>query len=308
MLNNKSKQHLLALIMLSATTIIWGAGFVLSNALVAPGGSFTKLPHLLNFFRFLVASVVLVVVFFKKIKTDWQTVWHGLVGSVFLFGGFALQLLGLKYTTAASCGFFTAAYVLFVPFIVWISQKKSPSLITWTGVAVAVLGLVIFNGTNYDDTPNATLGNLLSLGSAFLLAFQITWTEHCLSKNKTDTINMTVWQVVFATALFLVLTLALEGSLYSTYIPQINWSATWWRIAIVSIGGTAFAYISQTYAQKHLPSSETSLIMVCESPIGALISVLIGTDALTWQLVVGGLLIVTAIFLVEIIPTLKNKN
>lgn len=308
MLSNKSKQHLIALAMLTVTTIIWGAGFALSSTMVGAGGSFEHLPHFSNVLRFGLASIVLVAVFFKKLKTNWQTIRHSMVGAVFMYGGFALQLLGLKYTTAASCGFFTAAYVMFVPFIAWAWQRKAPRIITWCGVGVAVIGLIIFNGTNYQDTPTAALGNMLSLLGALVLAFQITWTEYCLSKNKVDNVNLTVWQVVFSTVLFVGTSLVFEGKDLVTYVPQIHWASCWWKLAIISLGGTAFAYVSQTYAQKHLTSSETSLIMVCESPIGALISVLLGRDLFTWQLAVGGLLIITAVFMVEIIPSLLAKK
>lgn len=308
MLNKKSKQHLLALIMLSVTTVIWGAGFVLSSRLMENGSNFANLNHTLNFLRFGVASLVLVAVFFKQLNTRWSTLWRGMLGGLFLFGAFGLQLLALKYTTAASCGIYTAAYVIFVPFIAWIWQKKPPKAITLFGVIVALFGLDIFNRGNIAMTEKAIFGNVLALLGAFVLAFQIIWTEHCLSKKKVDAINLSVWQIVFATLLFLLVVILLEAKSIVTYFPQIDWGFSWWRIAIISIGGTAFAYISQTYAQKHLSSSETSLIMVCESPIGAVFSVLVGIDTFTWQLAIGGSLVVAAVILVEVVPTLQRKK
>ena len=106
----------------------------------------------------------------------------------------------------------------------------------------------------------------------------------------------------FATLFFGLATLLFETKRIN--ISQIDLSYCSWRIAIVALGGTSFAYYAQTYAQNHLPPSETALIMVCESPIGAIISVAIGLDLLTWQLVVGGVLVMFSVVVVEVLPNL----
>ena len=161
MANKERQQHILALVMLSFTALVWGVGFLFSDLLLQNG--FNDLPITLNALRFSVAAVIVAIIFCRKVKLTKNTILYGVVGGAMLFGGFALQLVGLKYTTPASCGFFTASYVLYVPFIAWIFLKKRPSPLVVLGVIVALAGLAILN-INVESPAkgdNVVLGNML---------------------------------------------------------------------------------------------------------------------------------------------------
>ncbi len=302
----KSTQHNIALIMLSTTAIVWGAGFLLSTMLLQNG--FAEIPLTLNTIRFGIAAILLTAVFCRKLKFCKKLFVYGLTGGAMLFGGFALQLLGLNYTTPARCGFFTASYTLFVPFIIWIFRKKRPSLLVGLGILSALAGLIILN-INGGETPqgsNELLGNALTLGGSLFFALQIVLADKALHEKQLDTISLTVVQVVFCALLFLVFSLIFECKNYSAV--KIDWGASWWQLAIVGVLGTGFAYFSQTFAQSHLTPTETSIIIACESPIGAVFSVTLGMESLTWQICVGGLLAVLSVVLVEILPSVSEAR
>lgn len=306
MKNLATKKHNIALIMLSATAIVWGAGFLLSDTLLTHG--FRNVPFTLNALRFGCAALVLVAVFCTKIKLSKQLLLYGSVGGVFLFCGFALQLIGLKYTTPASCGFFTASYSLFVPLICWIFFKKRPSWIVGFGIISALAGLLILNVPNGNAAQgeNELLGNMLALGGSLFFAIQIIWADRALKDKGADSLGMTVVQIVVCAIAFVISALVLETKSYSSL--QIDWSVCWWTLAIVTLAGTAFAYFAQTFAQSHLASTETSLIIACESPIGAILSVALGADVFSWQICVGGFFVLLAVVLVEILPSVLQKK
>ena len=298
------KQHIWGVAMLTITTIIWGAGFVWNAELRA--SSFSNTPALLNAVRFGVSALLLLAVFNKRIRATKQTLLHGAVGGALLFGGFMLQTVAFAYTTPAHIGFFTAAYVIFVPFIAWIVYKKCPSWVSFIGAGIAVCGLIVLNIKNETLPPDSWKGDLLSLGCALCFALQIIWTDVLLVKNKTDNAQLSFWQVAFAGILFIAYTLIFENK----YVFDIDFDFAycWWRLAIVTIGGTAFAYYAQTYAQQHVPPTETSILMACESPIGTVLSIIVGLDALTWTIPVGGVLVIAAVVLVETVPTIIYKR
>ena len=304
MVTKINKQHTLGIILLSATAILWGAGFVLNSQLSST--SFVNAPAMLNAVRFVGAALILLIIFARKLKFNKKTLLYGSIGGIMLFAGFQLQLVGLGYTTPAHCGFFTASYIVFVPFMSWIAYKKRPKWIVFVGIALAITGLVILNINKETDSSKSTwIGDLLTLGGATMFALQIVWGDYALKKGM-DYNNLTFWQVAFAGVLFILYSLIFESKNYDIANFDVNYS--WWRLLIVVFGGTAFAYYAQTYAQMHLTPSETSLLLACESPIGMVISVIVGLDNVTWTIFVGGALVVIAVVLVEVVPALTDKK
>ena len=302
--NSTTKPHNIALVMLTVTAVIWGAGFVFGNSLLNNG--FMPIPLTLNAMRFLCGAVVLIAVFARRIKLTKKLIGLGALSGAMLCMGYSLQFVGLKYTTPAACGFFTAAYGIFVPFLTWIFYKKRPSWLMFVGIGVALVGLVILNVNSMGLmlSTEVFLGNMLTLAGSFFFAIQIVFGDYCLHKKQINATDLTVVQVVFCT-LFMFIVALFEVKQYKSL--NINWEQCWWQLAIVAVMGTAFAYFAQTYAQKHLVPTETSIILACECPVGAIISIAIGKDLLTWQICVGGLLVVASVVIIEVLPKVLER-
>ena len=299
-----NKQHSIGLILLIMTATFWGVGFVLNAELLK--ATFSQTPSLLNALRFGIATLCLLAIFNKRIRFNKHILLYGGLGGVMIFAGFLSQTIGQIYTTPSHSGFFTASYVMFVPFIGWIVYKKRPKWIMFVGAAVAIVGLVVLNFKGDDaGTENMWIGDLITLFCAVMFALQIFWTDYSLKKNKVDYIQMTFWQVAVAALLFVIYSSIFESKFYTSMTFDIRYS--WWRLLIVIFGGTAFAYYAQTYAQKHLTPTESSLIMACESPIGAFLSMIVVFEPFSWQTVIGGLLVIAAVILVEVVPHLFGE-
>lgn len=302
MVTNNNQKRTISIVMLCAVALVWGAGFVLADSLLADG--FASTPGLQNAFRFVFGAMFLVIVLWKDIKLSWKNVMYGAIGGAMLFCGFTFQLMGQTYITPAHCGFFTALYFVITPFIAWIVYKKAPNLSIFVAVALAVAGFVVLN---LDKMPTAeeSLGILFTVIGAFMFALQIVYGDYLLKKDKIQSNNLVVLQLVFASILFVLYTLIFESHKYSSL--NISIANVWWKIAIVSILGTGFAYYAQTYAQKYVKPTQTSLILTCETPIGAIISITLGIDKFSWNIVVGGLLVIGAVVLAEFAPLWVNK-
>lgn len=301
------KLHTIGLIMLALTAIFWGAGFVLNDQLQA--SSFIGTPALLNAFRFVGSSVALAVIFAKKLKVNKKILLFGALGGATLFGGFQSQLVGLSLSTPAHCGFFTASYCILVPFIAWIFSRKRPHWITFISVVIALAGLIILNvnGDNATEGKNVLIGDIVTFTGAILFALQIVISDVALKK-EVDYANLTFWQVLFAAILFVLYSLIFETKNYAQNFASFDWAYCSWRLVIVVFCGTAFAYFSQSFAQVHASPAETSLILACESPIGMILSICIGLDALSWNIIVGGILVIFAVFWIEIANTYIVKR
>ena len=302
MVKTNEKKRILSLVMLSAVALIWGIGFVLADELLADG--FAPVPGLQNAIRFGIGTLLLVIVLWKHIRLTKQTVLYGAIGGALLFGGFLLQLAGQTYITPAHCGFFTALYFVMTPFFAWIVYKKAPHYTVFIAVALAVVGLVILN-IGKMPTAEETLGSMLTIAGATMFAIQIVFADYLLKNGKIASNNLVVLQLVFASLLFILYTLLFESPKYGTL--TISFDKVWWKLAIVALLGSGFAYYAQTYAQNYVSPTQTSLILACETPIGAIASMIVGIDLFGWNIVVGGILVVGAVFLVEFAPTWTEK-
>jgi drug/metabolite transporter (DMT)-like permease len=64
----------------------------------------------------------------------------------------------------------------------------------------------------------------------------------------------------------------------------------------------AATMLMQTWAQSHLPATRAAIVMTTEPVFAAAFAVALGSDVLGWRMVVGGGLILAAMYLVELMP------
>lgn len=92
-------------------TAIWGASFTLMKNVLEVIPSFAYLS-----LRFIIATIVLVVIYYKNLRTaSKKVIVYGCIIGLMLFGGMALQVSGLYYTTASNSAFITGLNVVMVP-------------------------------------------------------------------------------------------------------------------------------------------------------------------------------------------------
>ena len=141
---------------------IWGATFVMvQNAL-----SFLE-AHSFNAVRFLIAFLILLIVYFLFFKKD-SNVWSktlltsGCKIGIWLFLGYAFQTLGLamETTTPAKAGFITGLSVVMVPLLSMILLKLRLTLQAIIGVVAATIGLYLLTMV---DSSSFQLGDLADL-------------------------------------------------------------------------------------------------------------------------------------------------
>lgn len=103
----------LAICGLILVTVIWGGGFVASDMALE-----SMKPFQIMTIRFLLASVLMGLISFRSLKgMTRKEVRAGVLMGMALFAAFALQIIGLQYTTPSKNAFLTALNVVIVPFI-----------------------------------------------------------------------------------------------------------------------------------------------------------------------------------------------
>jgi drug/metabolite transporter (DMT)-like permease len=286
---------------LMLVAMIWGAGFMAVQ--IALDNGFSE--GLMLFGRFAVAALVLLIVAGKRLfPASRQELLYGLIAGFLLFLGFYVQTAGLRFTTPSNNGFFTATNVMMVPFIAWFLHKKRPPIKLFFCCLMALAGFFIL-AWNPDIGFSVNLGDLLTLLCAFFFACHIA--SLGIFSPKVDALRLSFFQIAFAGGFSLIAFLLFE-------LPALslaNWKGGLPAVIFMGLFPTCLCFLIQTWAQGKTSSGKTAVILSCESLWCMIFSVMLGYEQLSVQMVVGGLVIVSAVCLLEVelpFPARRKKE
>lgn len=266
--------------------IIWGSGFVGSK--LAIDGRMTPMQILT--IRYLIGTLILGIVFFKKIKENItkESMVAGVILGIFSFLGFTTQTIGLVYTTASKNAFITAVNVVIVPFIGFVLYKRKLDKI---GVASSLLALIGIAVLSLESDFSINFGDFLTFVCAFGFAFHIFFTGEFSAKY--NSYVLTVIQFATAFVMSFIVQLAIgEGSIIAT-------SKGYLGVLYLGIFSTAIGFLLQTKCQRMVDQTKAAIILSTESVFGAILSILILGEVLTFRMVIGCVIIFASIIISE---------
>jgi len=284
----------IARMILLTAGVIWGFGFIVNKYVLDNGWGDTQL----LFVRFFSATLFMFLIFFRRIiKTDKDTVKKGMFLGVFLFLGFFFQTWGLEETTASKNALITAGYIIALPLIIYIFERKFvgwksyfAGLITFTGIVIVTVNFnKIGSGINQGDI-------LTFIGAMF-------WGIHLyflgkMAKTK-DPINLMAFQLVVVSILSFVAMMVKSG------FPEIDYndfSSYSLLIAAIAIGFLAsfIGFVFQSIGQKYTPAPEAAILISTESIFGPLFAILFYNELFSIRLLFGMIFVFFGIILSEL--------
>lgn len=274
-------------LILLLVSVVWGSAFVAQRVAGQMGSV-----YLFNGARYLLAAVV-VMPFALRISRSIQPgvrisreqyKWMFIVGVV-LFGGSAIQQLGLLYTTAGNAGFITSLYVVLVPIMLFVVWREKVHWISVVAVGLAGAG-AFFLSTGGSFVVRT--GDLIELVGALF------WTAHVIMLGKYasrfESISFTVGQLVVCGGLNLALGLLLERSM-PINMPLLV------AILYTALFSLGLCYTLQVWAQRHTPPADAALILSLESVFAVLSGWLLLDERLLPLQILGCILIFVAVLL-----------
>lgn len=276
---------LFAVIALVLVTMIWGLTFVTVKDAISrmPVMDFLAL-------RFTLATLIMVLVRPRSILHNTkQDLMRGIGLGAVLGAGYVTQTLGLTRTSAAVSGFITGMFVVFTPLIAGLIFRRKIGVTAWLAVAVATAGLAIISLKGMAVGP----GELLTLVCAVLYAFHIIG----LGEWSTGKDSYALAVIQLAAVAVICGIGAIPGGL--TLPPDYT---AWGAILLTAVLATAFAFVIQTWAQSLLSPTRTAIILTMEPVFAGFFAVLIGGEVLGMRTIVGGALVLSAMYLTELGP------
>jgi drug/metabolite transporter (DMT)-like permease len=206
----------------------------------------------------------------------------------------ALYNTSVMRTTATTATLFGNNSPIFVGIGTWIFFHRKPKRNFWVGLALAMSGaaiLMIANATRGDGATGDTVGALMSLGAAAFFAAYLLTTEHV--REEMDTLTFSTVAIVGSVVTLFVVCLVLGAPLsgFST--------ATWLALLGLGLISQLGAYLGLAYALGHLPATITSVGLLAQVPLTALLAVPLLGEPLTLPYLAGGALVLTGIYVVS---------
>ena len=283
-----ARDSLLATLALLAMTACWGSTFYLIKDLL------DRVP-VLDFLavRFAIASVALFLLAPRALGRLSAAARRRAVVLGLLYGvAQILQTAGLAHTPASVSGFITGMYVVCTPLLAALILHTRITAMTWSAVALATAGLGVLTLNGF----SVGYGEAITLVAAVLYALHIVGLGAWAGAR--EAMGMTIVQLAVITVVCFAAT-APDGVVLPTS-PR-----DWLSVVYMAVFAGALALAGQTWAQSHLPPTRAAIIMSMEPVFAAFFAVLLGGESVTVRMAVGGLMVLTAMFVVELVPRRK---
>lgn len=280
----QKKQTLLFLLVLG--TAFWGLSYSITKLAIGRHS-----PYLFLFYRFLLATLVLAVVFIKQLKTVKKgDILTGLILAIPLMLGIALQIVGITYTSASQCAFVAGTTVIIIPILKLVLYRKAAPVKIWLAAIIALAGLFIISVKD---------GLKVSTGDLFTIAGAIGFAVYMLQVEKQAAIKNIIPTIVpmFAGCALLSFGLALTET-KTSWLP--NDHTFWGGVIFCALFSTAYMYTISNISQRHISAERVAIIYLFEPVFGAIGAFFILGENLTWRLLFGGALIFAATLITEL--------
>jgi len=286
-------------------TVIWGATFALIK-----GALDDSSPMIFVALRFgLAALLFLPFTYSQLIKADKHTLIAGSILGLFFFSGFATQTAGLNLTTATKSGFITGTFVVIIPILQLIIEKRKPRWFNLVSIFLVLIGLILLSskGDHLFDLINEigsdfNLGDFLTLLCAVLFAFQVVYVDVFTKKH--PYLPM-VFMQLFITGLGGVI-FAIVFSVFDVETLKISLSSNLiFAILYTALFASILATVIQLKYQKVVSPTKAGIIYSFEPIMAGLFAYFLLTEKISNFGLLGGLFIFAGLLFSEI---MENKN
>ena len=261
--------------------IAWSAIFVRWTDIPGPASAF---------YRMLFPALVLLPTHFvqrDRTPINVRTIATIAFGGLFFALDLSLYNTSILKTTAANATLLGNNSPIVVGLLSWLVFRKRPSSGFWLGLLLAISGTVVIVWTDLGRHVRFGIGDLMSLGAAACFAVYLMVTERV--RTTTGTITFLRLAMISSTVALLIINLLLGISL------RIPHGRTLWAVLGLGLISQLGGYLALTYALGHLPATITSISLLTQGPLTALLAALLLAEPLTAPQIIGGLFVLLGV-------------
>lgn len=302
----KSNKKYLYFLAIAIVIIVWGLDPILMDG-------FYKMysPSIFGAISTLASAIVFLPILIRG-RSKIDKTFLKITMPIFLMNGLAvaIQRIGLKFTTPSSYTFLEHLCCVSVPLTVFVLTRRPPKKFEILSIITCLAGCVIFLGDGFSGGFN--IGDVLCAIAGLLLGVATAATGIYASKIDSGLFMasyMWVAGIVSAISALVLGTVQLNGEPIET--PMFN-SEPLNIITIVLFGiiSMGICWLMRTTAIKHLSAIDVAIVSPLSAVITGVVSVAMGLEKVTFNLVIGGVIILAAAFMSlfdNMVPGKKTK-
>jgi drug/metabolite transporter (DMT)-like permease len=276
-------------LLLVGVTVVWGWTFVVVRDAIA---AYSVLGFLALRFALAGAALAPVLIF----KMSRRTLFVGAGLGLALAAGYLFQTLGLLYTTPTNSGLITGLFVVFAPLTARIFFDVSIPRVVIVAILLSLTGMALLAG---QSPSGVRIGDALTVVCAAALGAHIALLSRYASEHDAGAL-------AFAQMLSMAVLFSAMWPVFEPVSPPP--AGVWPAIAVTGLVASAGAFYVQTTVQQRIPAARAAIILTMEPVFAALFGYWLAGDRLSPIQLSGAALILSALFVGEVLPILRRRK
>lgn len=211
-----------------------------------------------------------------------------LLGAI-LFGAYWLQTAALTRTPVARVALITGLYAAFVPLLAPVFGHGRPKALHWGGAGLGLAGLALLVGVVGAAAVPLNDGDALVLGHAVFGAVHVLVVGRLV--RDADPAALNALQLVALAAITLPVAWLVEGAPPAVVVDRALIAS----FAYLAVFSTVVGFLCQVAGQKHVSPSTAAVLMLLETPVGAIAALVALREPMTPVQAVGAVLLVVGV-------------
>jgi drug/metabolite transporter (DMT)-like permease len=261
--------------------IAWSAIFVRWTSIPGPASAF---------YRLLIPAIVLLPTFLvpgRRQKLSMRSYAIIAIGGFFFALDLAFYNTSILQTSAANATLLGNNTPIVVGLLTWLIFRRRPALSFWVGLALAVAGSLVIMAADLAKHAKFGLGDAMALAAAACFAVYLLATEQI--RAHTSTLEFLRLAILSSTIFMFLFTVILRVPL--AILDRRTLLALLALGLVSQLGG----YLALTYALGHLPATVTSVSLLSQGPLTALLAAVFLGEPLSRYQIAGGALVLVGV-------------
>ncbi|HTE48135.1 MAG TPA: DMT family transporter [Gemmatimonadaceae bacterium] len=202
-------------------------------------------------------------------------------------------------TSAANASLLGVNAPIFVAFGAWVMYGERPTARFWLGFALAFAGMLAIVGADVLLHPSLGYGDVLAVAGAFCYGIYILYVGR--SRAGMDTLTFSTWSAAVGAFCMLVVCLVARQSLSG--FSGRSWAA----LIALALTSQVVGQLFIAHALGHLPPAPSSIGLLGQAPLTALLAWPMLGEPIRLGQVVGGALVLAGIFVVNALRSARSS-
>ena len=283
----------IAFITLLIVVALWGVAPVISKSIFEDE---VYSPGILIALRGLFSIIAMAIIINKGFKKVNKSYLICIPAGIILAAAYIFQFVGLKYTVPSKNAFLENISCITIPLFMFIFVREKPTWSSIVSAVVCVIGSLFLVGNGFNFLGFFKSGDIrgdgLSAIGGLFFGLDIAFTK-VFCKDK-DPLLYVFFQLVVLTVIATGYSLIFETYVFEDFAISFE-ILDILQVVFLGVVCTAVCWVARAWAMKSIDAVTVSLLVPLSAVIASVLSICLKIEEFTWNLLIGGVIILLSI-------------